>query len=31
MPAEPIQILLGVVEILDRLAIPYVTGGSVAS
>jgi hypothetical protein len=31
MPAEPIQVLLRVVEILDRLAMPYVTGGSVAS
>lgn len=31
MPAEPIHVLLVVAGILDRLEIPYVTGGSVAS
>lgn len=31
MPSEPIVVLLRLVEILDRLGIPYVVGGSVAS
>ena len=31
MPAEPIRVLVRVVELLDALAIPYAVGGSVAS
>jgi hypothetical protein len=31
MPAEPIQILLSVAQILENLEIPYLTGGSIAS
>ena len=31
MPAEPIRILLQVSRILDHLAIPYLTCGSIAS
>jgi len=31
MPAEPIQILIKVSQILEKLAIPYLACGSIAS